>query len=133
MQAIHDAKSEEIGPGIYRFKAEIGESAATEHDTHNPQQSKLPLASLLDILKHDSCCHAEFNGDTVVQRHMDRLGGVERLHEQIYSAVVTKRRESLDMALNSYGAQQIPSAVDSNTCIKQWRQNMLLPPLQGTT
>jgi hypothetical protein len=23
-QAIHDAKSEEIGPGIYRFKAEIG-------------------------------------------------------------------------------------------------------------
>ena len=24
MQAIYDAKSEEIGPGIYRFKAEIG-------------------------------------------------------------------------------------------------------------
>lgn len=26
MQAVYDAKSEEIGPGIYRFKAEIGES-----------------------------------------------------------------------------------------------------------
>lgn len=24
-QAVHDAKSEEIGPGIYRFKAELGE------------------------------------------------------------------------------------------------------------
>ena len=24
MQAVYDAKSEEIGPGIYRFKAEIG-------------------------------------------------------------------------------------------------------------
>lgn len=26
MQAVYDAKSEEIGPGIYRFKAEIGQS-----------------------------------------------------------------------------------------------------------
>ena len=25
-QAVYDAKSEEIGPGIYRFKAEIGQS-----------------------------------------------------------------------------------------------------------
>lgn len=24
VQAVYDAKSEEIGPGIYRFKAEIG-------------------------------------------------------------------------------------------------------------
>ena len=24
LQAVYDAKSEEIGPGIYRFKAEIG-------------------------------------------------------------------------------------------------------------
>ena len=24
IQAVYDAKSEEIGPGIYRFKAEIG-------------------------------------------------------------------------------------------------------------
>lgn len=24
VRAVHDAKSEEIGPGIYRFKAEIG-------------------------------------------------------------------------------------------------------------
>lgn len=39
----------------------------------------------------------------LVQRHMDRLGGVERLHEQIYSAVTTRRRESLDMALMHYG------------------------------
>jgi len=34
---------------------------------------------------------------------MDRLGGVERLHEQIYSAVTTQRRESLDMALMAFG------------------------------
>ena len=26
VQAVYDAKSEEIGPGIYRFKAEIGQS-----------------------------------------------------------------------------------------------------------
>lgn len=25
VQAVYDAKSEEIGPGVYRFKAEIGE------------------------------------------------------------------------------------------------------------
>ena len=25
VQAVYDHKSEEIGPGIYRFKAEIGE------------------------------------------------------------------------------------------------------------
>lgn len=29
MQAVYDAKSEEIGPGIYRFKAEIGQSCDT--------------------------------------------------------------------------------------------------------
>ena len=46
---------------------------------------------------------AEFRGDQLVQRHLDRLGGVERLHEQIYSAVITKKRESLDMALMAYG------------------------------
>jgi hypothetical protein len=51
---------------------------------------------------------AEFKGNMLVQRHMDRLGGVERLHEQIYSAVTTKRRESLDMALMHYGLS-IPS------------------------
>lgn len=28
LQAVHDAKSEEIGPGIYRFKAEIGKMGA---------------------------------------------------------------------------------------------------------
>ena len=49
---------------------------------------------------------AEFKGEKLVQRHMDRLGGVERLHEQIYSAVLTKRQESLDMALVSYGRSQ---------------------------
>ena len=46
---------------------------------------------------------AEFRGDRLVQRHMDRLGGVERLHEQIYSAVITQKRDSLDMALLAYG------------------------------
>lgn len=30
LQAIHDAKSEEIGPGIYRFKAELGKNATSE-------------------------------------------------------------------------------------------------------
>ncbi len=34
---------------------------------------------------------------------MERLGGVERMHEQIYSAVTTQRRESLNMALMSFG------------------------------
>ena len=33
MQAVYDAKSEEIGPGIYRFKAEIGQSCNTDLHT----------------------------------------------------------------------------------------------------
>lgn len=72
VKAIYDAKSEEIGPGIYRFKAEL-----------------------------------EFKGERLIQRHMERLGGVERLHEQIYSAVTTQRRESLNMALMSFGNDMI--------------------------
>jgi len=30
-QAVHDAKSEEIGPGIYRFKAELGTAFLLSH------------------------------------------------------------------------------------------------------
>jgi len=56
---------------------------------------------------------AEFKGNMLVQRHMDRLGGVERLHEQIYSAVTTKRRESLDMALMHYGMHPLPLPLPS--------------------
>ena len=34
MQAVYDAKSEEIGPGIYRFKAEIGQSCHMHASLH---------------------------------------------------------------------------------------------------
>ena len=44
---------------------------------------------------------------------MERLGGVERMHEQIYSAVTTQRRESLNMALMSFGKPQ------RNLCARQ--------------
>ena len=56
------------------------------------------------------CVSTEFRGDRLVQRHMDRLGGVERLHEQILSAVITKKRDSLDMALVAYGQHPLPQS-----------------------
>ena len=34
VQAVYDHKSEEIGPGIYRFKAEIGE-LCSQHGLHS--------------------------------------------------------------------------------------------------
>ena len=38
MQAVYDAKSEEIGPGVYRFKAEIGESVQPCGSACHPSQ-----------------------------------------------------------------------------------------------
>lgn len=47
VQAVYDAKSEEIGPGIYRFKAEIGQSCNAHLHT-----LKLGPASQLHIAVH---------------------------------------------------------------------------------
>ena len=104
MQAVLDAKSEEIGPGIYRFKAEIGEFVG-------PAFESGPVGGYHHRARSHWCFSpSEFKGERLVQRHMDRLGGVERLHEQIYSAVMTKRRESLDLALMAYGELLLPSS-----------------------
>ena len=36
VEAVFDAKSEEIGPGIFRFKAEIGTAAViSSHNLHD--------------------------------------------------------------------------------------------------
>lgn len=46
----------------------------------------------------------EFNGDVMVERHMERLGGRDRLYFQIFSAVNTDRpKENLDIALRAHG------------------------------
>ena len=48
---------------------------------------------------------------------MERLGGVERMHEQIYSAVTTQRRESLNMALMSFGESfEVPASYAGPFC-----------------
>ena len=68
----------------------------------------------------------------LVHRHMDRLGGVERLHEQIYSAVTTGRRESLNLALMGYGnAQPFRSAPCPSTCQKA--RDFLCPDIEALT
>lgn len=38
---------------------------------------------------------------------MERMGGKEQLIEQMYSAIATKKDETVDLALRSYGAQQM--------------------------
>ncbi|CAL5227702.1 g10710 [Coccomyxa viridis] len=72
VRAVYDAKSEEIGPNIFRFKAEI-----------------------------------EFNGERIVEHHMERMGGKEQLLEQMYSAMATRRDETVDLALRSYGRDMV--------------------------
>ena len=47
---------------------------------------------------------AEFNGERIVEHHMERMGGKEQLLEQMYSAMATKRDDTVDLALRSYGA-----------------------------
>ena len=51
---------------------------------------------------------AEFNGERIVEHHMERMGGREQLLEQMYSAMATKRDETVDLALRSYGAPLPP-------------------------
>lgn len=50
---VHDCKSEEIAPGRYRFKAEIG-----------PFHSPFIFTLLFNL-------HSDFSGDVVVQRHLE--------------------------------------------------------------
>lgn len=48
--------------------------------------------------------NAEFHGDRIVDRHMERLGEGERLHQQFMAALATSRpTNSLDLALRAYG------------------------------
>ena len=51
---------------------------------------------------------AEFNGERIVEHHMERMGGKEQLLEQMYSAMATKRDETVDLALRSYGTTTLP-------------------------
>ena len=69
---------------------------------HNTFKAKI-YSDCIPGIDHTACLCAEFKGEKLIQRHMERLGGVERMHEQIYSAVTTQRRESLNMALMSFG------------------------------
>ena len=48
LQAVYDAKSEEIGPGIYRFKAELGSTFWKEQSCH-----RLVLNNIHLLLKTD--------------------------------------------------------------------------------
>lgn len=46
---------------------------------------------------------AEFDGERVVERHLQRLGGTDMLHHQMRSAFMTGRPETLDLFLHQYG------------------------------
>lgn len=49
VQAVYDAKSEEIGPGIYRFKAEIGQSCNADlHALNRIPARQLLIALIVD-------------------------------------------------------------------------------------
>ncbi|EIE24063.1 hypothetical protein COCSUDRAFT_28593 [Coccomyxa subellipsoidea C-169] len=72
VKAVYDAKSEEIGPNIFRFKAEI-----------------------------------EFDGERIVEGHMERIGGREQLLQQMYSAMATEKDDTVDLALRSYGRDMV--------------------------
>jgi hypothetical protein len=54
---------------------------------------------------------AEFNGEKIVEHHMERMGGKEQLLEQMYSAMATQKDETVDLALRSYGAEPEASPV----------------------
>ena len=47
---------------------------------------------------------AEFNGERIVEHHMERMGGREQLLQQMYAAMATRRDDTVDLALRSYGA-----------------------------
>ncbi len=48
-------------------------------------------------------CGAEFDGERIVEGHMERIGGREQLLQQMYSAMATKKDDTVDLALRSYG------------------------------
>ena len=48
--------------------------------------------------------HAEFHGERIVEMHMQRLGGKEQLLAQVYSAIATRRDDTVELALRAYGA-----------------------------
>lgn len=51
---------------------------------------------------------AEFDGDRIVEGHMERMGGREQLLQQMYSAIATKKDDTVDIALRSYGVRPLP-------------------------
>ena len=151
VRAVYDAKSEEIGPNIFRFKAEIGQNYVplkpvlstevtillTERASAMPDTPAwcfscqrcccLALISMwlqgFEVLpslqwlqsKMKKVWVAEFNGEKIVEHHMERMGGKEQLLEQMYSAMATQKDETVDLALRSYGAQPEASPVNSES------------------
>eukprot|EP00210_Caulerpa_lentillifera_P003475 g3315.t2 len=83
---VHDCKSEEIAPGRYRFKAEIG---------------IIYLTSLSQL----SLC-LDFSGDVVVQRHLENLDQ-NCVYDRLRHASWTKDDRALNMALTAYGSELV--------------------------
>ena len=131
MQAVYDAKSEEIGPGVYRFKAEIGERRSPLSRPISACAARAVLVAPLALCGQDtedgegwqmvaaacqSCsltpctrgvCSgrlmcADFCGEKVVERHMSRLGR-EPLYECITAASKTRDTKAMELVLMEYG------------------------------
>ena len=52
------------------------------------------------------CGGAEFHGERIVEMHMQRLGGKEQLLAQVYSAIATRRDDTVELALRAYGVPE---------------------------
>lgn len=46
---------------------------------------------------------AEFDGERIVEGHMERMGGKEQLLQQMYSAMATNKDDTVNLVLRSYG------------------------------
>lgn len=166
VKAVYDAKSEEIGPNIFRFKAEIGAFSSslkylrllTPGPVHLAAQMShcldrafvtcfLMAACLfcggsvisrrlcycansgddLSTLRRENCCEwlrwptraTEFDGERIVEGHMERIGGREQLLQQMYSAIATKKDDTVDLALRSYGSHCSATLNQTHAC-RHW-------------
>jgi hypothetical protein len=101
LQGVYDPKTEEIGPGVYRFKAEIGrQNAASTQACEMPQCYALGSYHLLSPF---FLVHADFSGDVVVERHIARLGK-GNLSNAVRLAAFRDDDKAIDALLKEYGA-----------------------------
>ena len=98
---VIDAKSEEIGPGVFRYKVEIG---ASSYGYHRCCRLRSP---------HHFVIPAEFSGDAVVQRYLATpLGKRDELVAMFAAAATTADDRAMQAALAHYGRAMVTAVGD---------------------